>query len=257
MADEFDKYLDKMNTMNKESAKAQMDFQERLSSTSHVREVQDLIKAGLNPVLSANNGASSPGGAYANVDNTAVSAKFARQNLERELANQRTIAAMNNENAMKIAQAQIAANYALGTYQADKSYDASVYGSDIQKTIKEMDINNPNSFDTLAVRLLTQLIGDGDGSGSEGAKGLSDQIKNYLLGQGKGYDVMKAHAVAAADGITNWVNYKSKVWSVSKKANKAYSFALKEGKTKAQARDAAANVYKINGMNTPKKYLTQ
>lgn len=255
MADEYEKYLDKMNTMNKESAKAQMDFQERMSSTAHQREVQDLIKAGLNPVLSANNGASSPGGAYANVDNTAVSAKFARQNLERELANQRTIAAMNNENAMRIAQAQIAANYALGTYQADKSYDASVYGSDIQKTIKEMDINNPNSFNTLAVRLLTQLIGEGNGS--EGAKGLSDQIKDYLIGQGKGYDVMKANAVAAADGLTNWVNYKKLAWRVNKQASKAYRFALKDGKTKAQARDAAAKVYKSNGMSVAKRYLYQ
>ena len=181
MADEFDKYLDKMNTMNKESAKAQMDFQERMSSTAHQREVKDLIAAGLNPILSANNGASSPQGAYAAVDNTAVSAKFARQNLEKELANQRTIAAMNNENSMRIAMAQIAANVELGKYSADKSYDASVFSSETNKLIKEMDINNPNSFDAFAVRLLTQLFGEEkDGNGSEGAKGLTDQIKNYL-----------------------------------------------------------------------------
>ena len=210
--DQYDYYFNKMNTMNKDSAKTQMDFQERMSSTAHQREVKDLIAAGLNPILSANNGASSPMGAYANVDNSAVSAKFARQNLERELANNRTIAAMNNENALKIAQAQIAANFALGTYQADKAYDASIYGSDIQKTIKEMDINNPNSFNTLAVRLLTQLLGDG--SGSEGSKGLADQIKNYLYGQGKGYDVMKANAVAAAEGATNWINYKSQIYKL-------------------------------------------
>ena len=51
---------------NQASAREQMDFQERMSNTAHVRQMNDLKKAGLNPLLSAKyGGASSPGGASA------------------------------------------------------------------------------------------------------------------------------------------------------------------------------------------------
>lgn len=57
------------NQSNADQAQAQMDFQERMSNTAHQREVADLEAAHLNPILSANSGASTPGGAMATFKN--------------------------------------------------------------------------------------------------------------------------------------------------------------------------------------------
>ena len=54
-----------INAQNLAFARGSQDFQERMSDTAHQREAADLTAAGLNPILTANRGASSPLGVQA------------------------------------------------------------------------------------------------------------------------------------------------------------------------------------------------
>lgn len=89
---------------NHDEAQLARNFQKEMSSTSHQMEVADLQKAGLNPVLSANGGATAYGASQASgqADSSGVSAKA------------------------QVASAALSAQATM--YSADAARDSSLYG---------------------------------------------------------------------------------------------------------------------------------
>lgn len=121
---------ERANGTNIDLAREQMNFQERMSSTAHQREVDDLIKAGLNPILSANGGASSPSGAMSQVQNSVekgMSSAMAYKQLESQLKQADSgIALQNAQKGAAISQSMQAAASANKVKTEDEILKASL-----------------------------------------------------------------------------------------------------------------------------------
>lgn len=170
-AKQYYSYLQKINQQNNQAsaqqAEKQMAFQKEMSNTAHQREVADLKKAGLNPVLSAgggSGGSSTPTGAMGDVD---MSTASALTNYLGHLIQQQTSLAVAQQQAAAT-QAAAATSAAAVRYAADKQYELGI-----------AQINNPNTMWGLA-RTVLEDLGFDPGTTGQDASQKQERIENTL-----------------------------------------------------------------------------
>lgn len=171
---------------NRTEAEKARDWQTDMSNTSHQREVEDLKRAGLNPVLSANGGAQaySTSSASGSADSTAVSALASIYQNKMNNENAVKLAQMTNKNNLEIAKIQAAASnyasdnaYSASRYASDNSYYASKYNTDVSSYTSNR--NSERSYKSTEAGMLDDVFGS-DSKYAKGAKFGFSALKSLI-----------------------------------------------------------------------------